>query len=177
MDFSIASFLWTWLLFAAIPTAVWSRVIAGLKRGFAKNTSAESGLGLWATGLLGAITSLTGIAVWLSWTAADHSGHFRGPGWPVPTSFPAWQIVCCGVTLLLLFVFTAGRSRHRLLGAQAAACGSAHGLITAMALASAQAINPQAGIGVAIMTIAAIGVYAALAPTVAAWRVGRLRLP
>ncbi|WP_151902892.1 hypothetical protein [Corynebacterium urogenitale] len=139
--------------------------------------SVSAGLGLWATGLLGLITSIAGITAWLSWTAADHSGHFRGPGWPVPTSFPAWQIACCGATLLLLFIFTVSRSSHPFLGVLSAACGSAHGLTTAMALVSADGINPQAGIGVAIVAVASTGAYAALCPAIAAWRLGRFQLP
>ena len=88
MDFSLSAFLSMWIL-AAIPTTVWILLIAGLKRVQVKK-SAFAGLGLWATGLLGLITSIAGATAWLSWTAADHSGNFRGPGWPVPTSSPAW---------------------------------------------------------------------------------------
>lgn len=171
--FSLSTFLSTWLLFAAVPTVVLAGVLFYSQRGQLAKKRRGRGLGLWATGLLGAVTSFLGIAGWLSWTASNHAGEFVGPGWPVPNSFPLWQIVSCGLTLFGLFIFTVFRSRYLLMGAFAAALGSVHGVTTAMIVASSYEVTSQEGIGVFLMGICSTAIYGALVPAVAAWKAGR----
>ena len=87
-------------------------------------------------------------AGWLSWSA-DYLGDVRGPALPAPTKFPTWQVVACGVTVVLACLVAAHLSRWAVSGGLAAAAGTAAGFTTAFAVAASVGVTSQEGIGVA----------------------------
>ncbi|AJK69589.1 hypothetical protein [Corynebacterium marinum] len=107
-------------------------------------------LGLWTTGLAGVVWGFLACAGWLSWTASDKGGGFTGPGLPAPTSFPTWQVVACGITVVAGAVLVSVCSRRLVPGALAAALGVATGFSTAFAVGVATEVTSQEGIGVGL---------------------------
>ncbi|MCE4269235.1 hypothetical protein [Rhodococcus globerulus] len=159
-DFSWSQFLWSVFNFVGVPTMVGAGIIwsalrserAGLQHNPGRESSAEtrtgSGrLGLWATGLIAFPLGFLSGAGWLSWSA-DYNGEFRGPGLPAPNQFPTWQVIACGVTMVLVCLAAAHLSRWVVAGGFAAAAGTAAGFTTAFSVNASTDVTGQAGVGV-----------------------------
>lgn len=133
-------------------------------------------LGLWATGALGVILGFIACVGWLSWTAMDHDGGFTGPGLPAPTSFPMWQVIACGATMISAAILASLCSRRLVPGALAAALGTAAGFSTGFSLGAATEVTSQEGIGVGLsmtgFTIG-LGTITLLVALLRAWQLQR----
>ncbi|WP_305094773.1 hypothetical protein [Prescottella sp. R16] len=160
VDFSWARFLSMTLIFIGVPVAIGAVVIRSAWRAEkVGGTSLEDTaaavvpatgtgrLGLWATGLVAYALGFLSCAGWLSWSA-DSTGQFRGPALPAPTKFPTWQVVACGVTVVLACFAAAHLSRWVVAGGLAAAAGTAAGFTTAFAVDASCVVTSQEGIGV-----------------------------
>lgn len=165
--FSFSSFISMLLPLVAVPVLLGAAVIWMITRaaGLDTRTAGIQGdrpwvgwrtggrLGLWTTGLLGAAWGFIASAGWLSWTASDKGGGFTGPSLTPPTSFPMWQIIGCGVTVIGGALLVSLCARLLIPGAMAAALGVAAGFATAFALGAAKEVMSQEGIGVAFSMI------------------------
>lgn len=160
-DFSWTRFLWIVLILVGVPTLIgvsivwvaWQQERAGVRRPSSDHepTAARPvGLGrrgLWATGATAFALGFLSCAGWLSWSA-EHDGEFRGPGLPAPNEFPTWQVIACGVTVVLACFLSARRSRWVVSGGLAAAIGTAAGFTTAFSVVASTDDTGQAGVGV-----------------------------
>lgn len=105
-------------------------------------------LSRWQTGLLAFVLGFIACVGWLSWTAEDKSGDFRGPSYPPPGSFPSWQIVALGVTVVAFAVLTSMYAKKVKSGALIAPLLCAAGFSTAMSAGSSYGKSSQEGIGI-----------------------------
>lgn len=178
-DFSWSRFLWGVFIFVGVPTAIGAGVIwsswraerASLTTSISRPTGTGR-LGLWATGLIAFVLGFLSCAGWLSWSA-DYHGKVRGPALPAPTVFPTWQVVACGVTVVLVCLVAAHLSRWAVSGGLAAAAGTAAGFTTAFAVAASVGATSQEGIGVALSELGwGIGLVVLMAVR-GAWLTGR----
>lgn len=178
-DFSWSRFLWMVFIFVGVPTAIGAAVIwsswraerANLTTSISRPTGTGR-LGLWTTGLIAFVLGFLSCAGWLSWSA-DYLGDVRGPALPAPTKFPTWQVVACGVTVVLVCLVAAHLSRWAVSGGLAAAAGTAAGFTTAFAVAASVGVTSQEGIGVAFSELGwGIGL-AVLMAVRGAWLTGR----
>lgn len=144
-DFSLEQLISNLAIFVVVPLAIAAGVVAVIHR--SEQSAPRSGLGMWATGAVALILGTLACAGWLSWTAADHDGNIRGPGLPAPTSFPTWQVVACGVTMVLACFLAAHWSRTLFAGGLAAAAGTAGGFTAAFCIDAARTVTSQEGIG------------------------------
>ncbi|AYA26519.1 hypothetical membrane protein [Rhodococcus rhodochrous] len=165
-DFSWAQFLWIVLIFVGVPTLIgvsmvwvaWQRERAGVRSPSSDHEQTGDrpvGLGLrglWATGATAFALGFLSCAGWLSWSA-EHDGEFRGPGLPAPNEFPTWQVIACGVTVVLACFLCARRSRWVVSGGLAAAIGTAAGFTTAFSVVASTDDTGQAGVGVMLSEI------------------------
>ncbi|MCA1007975.1 hypothetical protein LCL87_19860 [Rhodococcus hoagii] len=178
-DFSWSRFLTTVVIFVGVPTAIGAGVIwsswraerTSLTTSISRPTSTGR-LGLWATGLIAFVLGFLSCAGWLSWSA-DSNGDVRGPALPAPTEFPTWQVVACGVTVVLACLVAAHLSRWAVSGGLAAAAGTAAGFTTAFTVAASVGVTSQEGIGVAFSELGwGIGLVVLMAVR-GAWLTGR----
>lgn len=165
-DFSWAQFLWIVLIFVGVPTLIgvsmvrvaWQRERAGVRSPSSDHEQTgdrPAGLGrrgLWVTGATAFALGFLSCAGWLSWSA-EHDGEFRGPGLPAPNEFPTWQVIACGVTVVLACFLCARRSRWVVSGGLAAAIGTAAGFTTAFSVVASTDDTGQAGVGVMLSEI------------------------
>lgn len=163
LEFSWPQFLWIAFIFVGVPTTIGASIIWTIWRsertGLEHSTTALGGghtgsgsLGLWSTGLLAFALGFLSCVGWLSWSA-DYKGGFRGPGLPAPTQFPTWQVVACGLTVILACFGSAHCSRWMKAGGMTAAAGTAAGFTTAFSIDASTDVTGQAGVGVALSTI------------------------
>lgn len=153
IDFSWAQYLSMVLFFVGVPTAIGAGVIwvsarsewAGLQR-------PAGNLALWATGLIAFGLGFVACAGWLSWSA-DYQGRFRGPGLPAPNQFPTWQVIACGVTVVLGCLASAHLSRLVFSGGLAAAAGTAAGFTAAFCVVASTDPTGQAAVGVVLSEV------------------------
>jgi len=153
IDFSWTQFLWNVFIFVGVPglfgarvvRAVWQSERADLGGAIPGHTGGGR-LGLWATGLVASALGFLACAGWLSWSA-DSAGEFRGPGLPAPNKFPTWQVVACGITVVLACFVAAHLSRWTKAGGLAAAMGTTAGFTTAFAVDASRTITSQEGVG------------------------------
>lgn len=179
VDFDFPRFLSTVVIFVGVPTAIGAGVIRSSLRAERANLTTSISrptgtgrLGLWATGLIAFVLGFLSCAGWLSWSA-DSAGEFRGPALPAPTKFPTWQVVACGVTVVLACLVAAHLSRWAVSGGLAAAAGTAAGFTTAFAVAASVGVTSQEGIGVAFSELGwGIGLVVLMAVR-GAWLTGR----
>lgn len=164
-DFSWLHYLRVVLIFVGVPTTIGADIIwavlrserAGLwhsrnRQGLAEMRTHGGRLGLWATGLIAFAPGFLSCAAWLSWSA-DYQGQVRGFGLPAPNQFPAWQVIACGVTVVLVCLAAAHLSRWALAGGLAAAAGTAAGFTAAFSVDASTDITGQAGVGVLLSEI------------------------
>ncbi|MBV6762611.1 hypothetical protein [Rhodococcus opacus] len=164
-DFSWSQFLWMVFIFVGVPTMIGAGIIwsvarserDGLQRspdraGVGRTQTGVGRLGLWATGLVAFPLGFLSCAGWLSWSA-DYQGEFRGPGLPAPTQFPTWQVIACGVTVVLACLAAAHLSRWAAAGGLAAAAGTAAGFTTAFSVNASTDVTGQAGVGVVLAEV------------------------
>jgi len=164
-DFSWPQFLWIVVIFVGVPTMIGAGIIwsvarserAGLqcspdRAGAGRTQTGVGRLGVWATGLVAFSLGFLSCMGWLSWSA-DSQGEFRGPGVPAPTQFPTWQVIACGVTVVLTCLVSAHLSRWVAAGGLAAAAGTAAGFTTAFSVNASTDITGQAGVGVMLSEI------------------------
>lgn len=144
-DFSLAQLITNLGIFVVIPLAIAGGVVAVIHR--SERKAPRGGLGMWATGAIALLLGFLTCAGWLSWTAADHDGNVRGPGLPAPTSFPSWQVIACGATMVLACFLAAHWSRTLFAGGLAAAAGTAGGFTAAFCVDAARTVTSQEGIG------------------------------
>lgn len=107
-------------------------------------------LGLWATGIIAAVMAFIDGAIWLTWSADDHGQGFTPPGLPPPDSFPTWQIIGFGATMIVTNLLAFWWAKQILLGGQAAALGTAMGFAEAMYLSAVDQASSQEGVGVVL---------------------------
>lgn len=161
-DFSWSQFLWIVFVFAGVPTVFGAGIIwvsrraerAGGQRfpetaGFVGTPTGGGRLGLWATGLIAFVLGFVSCAGWLSWSA-DYRGEFRGPALPAPNAFPTWQVVACGITVVLACFAAAHLSRWAVSGGLAAAAGTAAGFTTAFGVVASTDVTGQSGVGMVL---------------------------
>lgn len=160
-DFSWSQFLGYVLILVGVPTLFGAGIVrfarqseqAALRHAPAGRDSTRTRFtgagrfGLWVTGAVAFALGFLSCAGWLSWSA-DYDGKFRGPGLPAPNEFPTWQVIACGVTVVLACFFAAHRSRWALSGGLAAATGTAAGFTTAFGVVAGTDDTGQAGVGV-----------------------------
>lgn len=184
-DFSWSQFLWMVFIFVGVPTmfgasiirSAWRSERAGLAYSPGRGDlvgmqTGGSRLGLWATGLMAFALGFLSCAGWLSWSA-DYRGEFRGPGLPAPNQFPTWQVVACGVTVVLLCLVSAHLSRWTMAGGLTAAAGTAAGFTTAFSAVASTDVTGQSGVGVVLSELGwgiALGVLMLVR---GAWLTGR----
>lgn len=135
-------------------------------------------LGLWMTGLSGAILGLASFIGWLSWSAPNKGAGFTGPSLPVPGSFPAWQVIACGVTTVGLTLAISLCSRRLVPGALAAALGTGAGFSAGMALGVATEVTSQEAVGVTFSMIfvpLGLGLITVSAAFLRAWQMREKR--
>lgn len=147
-DFSAAQLLTNLVISVVVPLAVAAGLVATIQA--SEPTAPRGRLGMWSTGAVALLFGCLACAGWLSWTAADHSGEFRGPGLPAPTSFPSWQIVACGATMNLACLLAAHWSRKTIAGGVAAAAGTAGGFTAAFCVAVAREVTSQGAVGLVL---------------------------
>ncbi len=163
LKFSWPQFLWIVFIFVGVPTAVGASFIWTIWRSERldlehSTTAPGSGLtgsgslGLWRTGLLAFALGVLSCVGWLSWSA-DYKGGFRGPGLPAPTQFPTWQVLACGLTVILACFVSAHCARWIKSGGLTAAAGTAAGFTTAFSIGASTDVTGQAGVGVALSAI------------------------
>lgn len=109
-------------------------------------------LGRWATGLIAFLLAFLSCMGWLSWSA-DDKGEFRGLGLPAPNQFPTWQVIACGVTMVMVCLAAAHLSRWAVAGGLVAAAGTAAGFTTASSVDASADVTGQAGVGVVLAEI------------------------
>lgn len=150
---SWAQFLSIMLTIVGVPTVIgaaiaWRTLLSERARDVAGGGTGRGRLGPAPTGLIGFALGFAACAGWLSWSA-DQGGSARGMGLPAPHEFPTWQIVACGVTVVLACLAAARLSRWVRAGGVAAAVGTAAGFATAFSVAASVGPTSQEGIGVA----------------------------
>ncbi|MGF7120346.1 MULTISPECIES: hypothetical protein [unclassified Rhodococcus (in: high G+C Gram-positive bacteria)] len=184
-DLSWSQFLWMEFIFVGVPTIFGAGIIRSAWRSERAGLAYSSGrgdlvgmqtgggrLGLWATGLMAFVLGFLSCAGWLTWSA-DYRGEFRGPGLPAPNQFPTWQVVACGVTVVLLCLASAQLSRWAVAGGLAAAAGTAAGFTTAFSAVASTDVTGQSGVGVVLSELGwgiALGVLMLVR---GAWLTGR----
>ena len=164
-DFSWPQFLWSVFVFVGVPTMIGAGIVwfalrserAGLqhspgRESWAETPTGSGRLGLWATGLIAFPLGFLSCAGWLSWSA-DYNGELRGPGLPAPNQFPAWQVIACGITMVLVCLAAAHLSRWAMAGGLSAAVGTAAGFTTAFSVDASTDVTGQAGVGVVLSEI------------------------
>lgn len=144
-DFSLAQLVTNLAIFVVVPLLIAAGVVATIQTSEAD--APRGRLGMWATGAIALLFGFLACAGWLSWTAADHDGRFRGPSLPAPSSFPSWQVLACGVTMVLACFLAAHWSRKIFAGGLAAAAGTAGGFTAAFCVDAARTVTSQEGIG------------------------------
>lgn len=144
-DFSSAQLLSNLAIFVVIPLGIAAGVVAVVQR--SENNAPRGRLGMWATGAIAFLFGFLTCAGWLSWTAADHDGAFRGPGLPAPGSYPSWQVFACGVMTVLACFLAAHWSKKVFAGGLAAAAGVSGGFTAAFSVDTARTVTSQGGIG------------------------------
>lgn len=144
-DFSLAQLMTNLGIFVVVPLWIAAGVVAIIQR--SERDAPRGCLGMWATGVVAFLFGFLACAGWLSWTAADHDGNFRGPGLPAPSSFPFWQVLACGVTMVLACSLVAHWSRKTFAGGLAAAAGTAGGFTAAFSVDTARTVTSQEGVG------------------------------
>lgn len=160
--FSLSQFLSFVLIFVGVPTLIGAGIIrtslrsekagrpsAKNDRGSVRAWTGSGNLGLWSTGLLAFVLGVVSCVAWLSWSA-DYHGELRGPGLPAPNQFPAWQVLACGVTVVLACLVAAHLSRWAMSGGLTAAAGTAAGFTTAFSVDASADITGQSGVGVGL---------------------------
>lgn len=132
-------------IFVVVPLLIAAGVVATIQ--LPEPVAPRGRLGMWGTGAVALFFGFLACVGWLSWTAADHDGSFRGPGLPAPSSFPSWQVLACGVTMVLACFLAAHWSRKNFAGGLAAAAGVAGGFTAAFCVDAARTVTSQEGIG------------------------------
>lgn len=161
VDFHWSRLLTLAVLFVGVPTVFGARIVRSAWRseqvggtsfegaaGAVGSATGTGRLGLWATGLAAFVLGFLSCAGWLSWSA-DSLDEFRGPALPAPTTFPTWQVVACGATVVLACFVAARLSRWAVAGGLAAAVGTAAGFTTAFAVDASSGVTSQEGVGMA----------------------------
>lgn len=160
--FSWPQFLWTVLVFVAVPTAIGAGAVWLSQRrepgrippsAPSRVKPAVGGtLTVWSAGLIAFVLGFLSCAGWLSWSA-DSGGRFRGPSLPAPTQFPPWQVLACAATVIAVCFFSAHLARPVRAGGLAAAVGTAAGFTTAFSVAASMDETGQAAVGVVLSVI------------------------
>lgn len=150
-DFSWSQFLWITFIFVGVPS-IFGALLLWIRSSKRNESMGTGRLGLWATGLLAFVFGFVSCAGWLSWSA-EQRGEFRGPGLPAPNQFPTWQVVACGVTVVLLCFLAAHLSRRKVTGGYVAALGTTAGFSTAFCVEASTDITGQSGVGVLLCMI------------------------
>ncbi|MGP6174749.1 hypothetical protein [Corynebacterium sp. A21] len=132
-------------------------------------------LGVWMTGLIGAVLGLLTFIGWLSWSGPNKGGGFYGPSLPMPHSFPVWQVVACGVTTVGLALLTSLCCRRLVPGALAAALGTGAGFSAGFALGAANEVTSQEAVGVLLSMMFVPFSLGVVTGTVALVRAERIR--
>lgn len=154
-DFEWPQFLWVVFIFVGVPTMIAAAIIwfayrferpRALEAGV---STEDTGLGLWATGLIAFPLGFVSCAGWLSWSA-DSMGTVLSPNLPAPTKFPSWQIYACGATVILACFAVAHFTRWMNAGGLAAATGIAAGFTTAFGVQASTDPTGQSGIGMGL---------------------------
>jgi len=140
-------FAWIVFLFVSVPGLVGIGVVALLARNMRRDRG-ERGPGLWATGGLALVLGFVACAGWLSWTASDHDGRAQPPALPAPNSFPQWQVLACGATVVLFWWLASRVSRWETVGGVTAALGTTCGFSTAFCVGAAQDSTGLSAVGV-----------------------------
>ncbi|KJF23578.1 hypothetical protein C7T36_07145 [Rhodococcus sp. AD45-ID] len=163
-EFALPQFLWMVLIFVGVPTMISAGIISSIwrsertrpeqssNRSAATQPAGGGPLGLWTTGLVAFLLGLLSCVGWLSWSV-DYRGEFRRPGLPAPTQFPTWQVVACGITVILACFVAAHFSRWTTAGGFAAAVGTTAGFTTAFSVAASTDATGQAGVGVVLSAL------------------------
>ncbi|PTR26643.1 hypothetical protein C8K36_105216 [Rhodococcus sp. OK519] len=155
-DFSWSQFVWIVFIFVGVPSLFGAYVVRSAWRSeqaeLDRWRTGSGRLGLWASGLVAFALGFLSCAGWLSWSA-DSLGEFRGPALPAPTKFPTWQVVACGVTVVLVCFVAAHLSRWTKAGGLAAATGTTAGFTTAFAVDASRTVTSQEGVGVAFSVL------------------------
>lgn len=150
-DFSASQLVTNIGIFVVVPLVIAAGIVGIVNR--AESDAPRGRLGMWGTGASGFVFGFLACAGWLSWTAGDHDGAVRGPGLPAPTSFPSWQIVACGVTMIVGCFLAARWSRKTFAGGLAAAAGTAGGFTAAFCVDAARAVTSQEGVGLGLSIV------------------------
>lgn len=156
-----------WLIgaFVAVPVLVEGLIVTFINdhagpRGVpveAKGTSTQRSRRHGRPIVLGPLSFALGFlscVAWLSWTAADHNGHPRGPGLPAPTSFPVWQIALCVCSIIVALALCLRLSDGRFLSNSAVAIGMSAGFTAAFCFDASGDITGQSAIGVVMINAA-----------------------
>lgn len=102
--------------------------------------------------LFGVLAGFVSAFLWLSWN--ETSGMLGAFKYGAPACYPRWQIVCCGLTVILLSVLILIKYTHGFPGAVGVAVSVSAGFSTAFSLdASMIDATSQEGVGVAFSYI------------------------
>ena len=157
-DFEWPQFLWMVFIFVGVPTIIAAAIIRAAytferPRALEAGVSTENtGLGLWATGLVAFPLGFLSCAGWLSWSAGS-MGRVLSPNLPAPDKFPSWQIYACGATVVLACFAVAHFSRWVNAGGLAAAAGMTAGFTTAFGVQASTDSTGQSGVGMILSEI------------------------
>lgn len=189
--FSPSTFASLEIPLVAIPTAVASLAIWAMGRspGFEVSewTAGSVSCGFWPRwgrpgklsryqiGVLAFALGFIACAGWLSWTAQNKGGDARGPSYPPPNSFPAWQIAALGVTLTAFAVLTSMYATRVKSGGLISPLFSAAGFSTAMSVGASYGATSQDGVGVLFSMVGLTLGLGTITLLCASLRAGRLK--
>lgn len=137
--FSVSQFWWDTLILVIIPTAL---VLLVTSRSNSEQNSGEAGV----RSLLGIVAGFFSAAVWLTWNPTMPVTNIfeHGP----PYDFATFQVVGCGLTLMVLSSLIAGRFGRSVGGLIGVSACVAAGFATAFSLATSNGDTAQEGIGI-----------------------------
>lgn len=135
------------LIFVAVPTVLSLAFLWAVSRSQSANGGSDLRGPRAAPCILALLAGFASAAGWL--TRNDHYSIIDSIHLGAPTEFPKYQVIGCGITLVLFSMLVTLRSRSNLFGAAGVTVCTAAGFATAFALdASTYDVASQEGIGV-----------------------------
>ena len=144
MEFHTGQFLWGAFIFAIVPSVV---ILIPLMIGAWNIKSQRAKKPFPLIGMARAfISGILSAGLWLSWNSDSPIPHYFQRG--APTQFPAWQVIGCGATVVILSALILIKySRHRNVLSCATVITTA-GFTTAYAHAASFGVSTQEAVGV-----------------------------